>query len=184
MIGATLKALNSGDPERTDWQYFSNRWEEVKASAHGLDLPHVVEGLGNRFPSITVRIDSQAAQAMRSRISESLLEVQRRLVKSTERQADNNGKRGETFVLANEIGWEDYFPTYKQFAEFLERTPEIRWKKPTPNSRAVHAADWQKYWSAHTERPSDFLDLRPEVLDAIANAQRRKQEKDHHKRRK
>jgi hypothetical protein len=85
------------------------------------------------------------------------------------------------YVPASEIGWEDYFPTYRQFTNFLEKTPEIRWKNATPNSRVVHRTDWQRYWSAHSERQADFLDYRPEVLDAIANAQRRKQERDRRK---
>src|SRR5687768_3868449 len=85
------------------------------------------------------------------------------------------------YIAASEIGWEDYFPTYKQFINFLEKTPEIRWYKATPNRRAVHAADWKKYWSAHREKPADFFYLRPEVLDAIATAQRRKQERERRK---
>jgi hypothetical protein len=82
------------------------------------------------------------------------------------------------YVVASEIGWEDYFPTYKQFVNFLEKTPEIRWYNVTSNRRAVNGADWKMYWSAHTEKPAELLDLRPEVLDAIATAQRRKQERE------
>jgi hypothetical protein len=96
----------------------------------------------------------------------------------------NPEHRNDDYVLVSEIGWEAYFPTYKQFVSFLERTPEIRWNKPTPNQRAVHAGDWKKYWSAHTESQSELLDARPEVLQAIANAQLRKQEREQRKRRK
>jgi hypothetical protein len=78
-IRAAINELAGPDVERYSLDRWTYRWDSVVASAFHLGHSGIVDGLNEPFPRVSFPHDSPAAKAIRNRVRDRLVEVQRRL---------------------------------------------------------------------------------------------------------
>lgn len=85
---------------------------------------------------------------------------------------DGTPDDASAFVPASSL-WQDRFGTYRQFKAWLDRTPTIRYRKPSANRLEIHAGDWAKHWAAADQDSFERLD-EAAIADAAAAVRSRR----------